>query len=468
MIIGKIARKLKLFKQTYSTNAYGERVVSDNSYVTIYGDFDFKGGNTSFDADALINDQPIECLIRYRTDIGVSPQYFISNGSTNYSIKSIKEIGRKDKMVILLEKNDVVDLSQTAANQFVFTIDTENTSIGSSLNTQFMMPLVSGGSYNAVVNWGDGSSDTITSYNQQEVTHTYSSAGQYEISIEGTLQGWQFNNAGDRLKMLDVKQWGVLDLSTNAAFYGCANLDASATDAPNVSSTSFNTMFRDCTNFNGAIGNWDISSVTRIDQCFYQCSTFNQPLNNWNVSNVTNMSYMFYNCLSFDQDLNSWDTSNVERMDATFLNASQFNGDIYSWDTTNVENMIAMLYNCDLFDQSLAAWNIESVTNFTNFMQNASGLSTTNYDATLISWAAQSVSQNESINFGGSQFTESAYASRFSLIEDDGWTIVDGGIFDPTPADYISILNTRVVAAGGVVENTTASQQFLQTLNDIS
>ena len=468
MIIGKIARKLKLFKQTYSTNAYGERVVSDNSYVTIFGDFDFKGGNTSFDADALINDQPIECLIRYRTDIGVSPQYFISNGSTNYSIKSIKEIGRKDKMVILLEKNDVVDLSQTAANQFVFTIDTENTSSGSSLNTQFMMPLVSGGSYNATVNWGDGSSDTITSYNQQEVTHTYSSAGQYEISIEGTLQGWQFNNAGDRLKMLDVKQWGVLDLSTNAAFYGCANLDASATDAPTVSSTSFNTMFRDCTNFNGAIGNWDISSVTRIDQCFYQCSTFNQPLNNWNVSNVTNMSYMFYNCLSFDQDLNSWDTSNVERMDATFLNASQFNGDIYSWDTTNVENMIAMFYNCDLFDQSLAAWNIESVTNFTNFMQNASGLSTTNYDATLISWAAQSVSQNESINFGGSQFTESAYASRFSLIEDDGWTIVDGGIFDPTPADYISILNTRVVAAGGVVENTTDSQAFLQDLNDIS
>ena len=155
-------------------------------------------------------------------------------------------------------------------------------------------------------------------------------------------------------------------------------------------------------------------------------------------------------------------------MDASFFNCSQFNGDIYSWDTTNVENMQSMLYNCDLFDQSLAAWNIESVTNFTSFMQNATGLSTTNYDATLISWAAQSVSQNESINFGGSQFTESAYASRFSLIEDDGWTIVDGGIFDPTPADYISILTTRVEAAGGVVENTTDSQAFLQDLNDIS
>ncbi len=468
MIIGKLDRKLKLYTQTYSTNAYGERVVSDNSYVTIYADFDFKGGNTNFDADALINDERIECLIRYRTNIGVSPQYFISNGSTNYSIKSIKEVGRKDAMVLLLEKNDVVDLSQTAPNQFVFTIDTENTSSGSSLNTQFMMPLVSSGTYNATVNWGDGSSDTITSYNQQEVTHTYSSAGQYEISIEGTLQGWQFNNAGDRLKMLDVKQWGVLDLSTNAAFYGCTNLDASATDAPTVSSTSFLSMFRNCTNFNGAIGNWDIGTVTNLQECFRECRTFNKSLNSWNLINVTTINSMFRECNSFDQDLNSWNTSSVENMTFAFYNCSQFNGDIYSWDTTNVENMRLMLYNCDLFDQSLAAWNIGNVSNFTGFIQDATGLSTYNYDATLIAWALQTVNSGLSINFGGSQFTESAYASRFSLIEDDSWTIVDGGIFDPSPADYISVLNTRVVAAGGVVENTTDSQAFLQTLNDIS
>jgi len=468
MIIGKLDRKLKLFTQTFSTNAYGERVVSDNSFVTIYADFDFKGGNTNFDADALINDERIECLIRYRTNIGVSPQYFISNGSTNYSIKSIKEVGRKDAMVLLLEKNDVVDLSQTAANQFVFTIDTENTSSGSSLNTQFMMPLVSSGSYNATVNWGDGSSDTITSYNQQEVTHTYSSAGQYEISIEGTLQGWQFNNAGDRLKMLDIKQYGVLDLSTSAAFYGCTNLDSSATDAPTISSTSFYRMFRDCTNFNGAIGNWDVSNVTNLRDCFYNATTFNKPLNSWNVSSVTSLQSTFQNCSSFDQDLNSWDTSNVETMYGVFLSARQFNGDIYSWDTTNVENMSYMFYNSDLFDQSLAAWNIGNVTNFSSFMQNASGLSTTNYDATLIAWALQPLNTGLSINFGGSQFTESAYASRFSLINDDSWTIVDGGIFNPTPAQYISILSTRVVAAGGVVENTTDSQAFLQTLNDIT
>ena len=468
MIIGKLDRKLKLYTQTYSTNAYGERVVSDNSYVTIYADFDFKGGNTNFDADALINDERIECLIRYRTNIGVSPQYFISNGSTNYSIKSIKEVGRKDAMVLLLEKNDVVDLSQTAPNQFVFTIDTENTSSGSSLNTQFMMPLVSSGTYNATVNWGDGSSDTITSYNQQEVTHTYSSAGQYEVSIEGTLQGWQFNNAGDRLKMLDVKQWGVLDLSTNAAFRGCFNLDASATDAPTISTTDLRQTFQYCYSFNGYVNDWNTTNVTNLFAVFFSCYTFNQPLNSWDVSSVTNLSQSFRECLVFDQDLNSWDTSNVENMSQTFYNCSQFNGDIYSWYTTNVERMDLMFRDCDLFDQSLAAWTIARVSNFTNFMQNATGLSTSNYDATLIAWALQPVHNGISINFGGSQFTESAYASRFSLIEDDSWTIVDGGIFDPTPADYISILTTRVVAAGGVVENTTDSQAFLQTLNDIS
>jgi len=79
--------------------------------VTIYGNFDFKSGDTKYDADALINKQMIECLVRFRTDIGVSPQYALTFGTTVYSIKSIKEVGRKDKLILTLVETDAQDLT---------------------------------------------------------------------------------------------------------------------------------------------------------------------------------------------------------------------------------------------------------------------------------------------------------------------------------------------------------------------
>ena len=43
---------------------------------------------------------------------------------------------------------------------------------GVSNNDQITLPLVSGGTYNFLVQWGDGNSDTITVWNQAETTHT--------------------------------------------------------------------------------------------------------------------------------------------------------------------------------------------------------------------------------------------------------------------------------------------------------
>ena len=111
MIFGKLDRKLKLYKRTFNNDLYGERTVDVQSFVTIYGSFDFKSGNTTYDADALINKEKIECLVRYRTDIGVSPQYALTFGSTVYSIKSIKEVGRKDKLILTLVETDAQDLT---------------------------------------------------------------------------------------------------------------------------------------------------------------------------------------------------------------------------------------------------------------------------------------------------------------------------------------------------------------------
>jgi hypothetical protein len=87
---------------------------------------------------------------------------------------------------------------------FEFTINTANTSAGSTASDQFKLPLVSSLPLNAVVDWGDGSSDTITVFNQAETTHTYATYNEFTISITGDLSGWKFNNGGDKLKMKNV------------------------------------------------------------------------------------------------------------------------------------------------------------------------------------------------------------------------------------------------------------------------
>jgi len=434
MIIGKIDRKLKLYKQVFSTNAYGERVVASNTFVTIYGDFDFKGGNTSFDADALINDEKIECLIRYRTDIGVTPQYYISNGSTNYSIKSIKEVGRKEKMILLLEKNDVIDLAAVTPTPsdptaWTFSINTSNLTTGSSTASQFKLPLTSSGTYDLVVDWGDNTTDTITTYNQSEVTHTYATAGSYNIKCtpnNSTLIDILFNAGGDRNKIIDISQWGSVEFKSNAVFFNCNYLDVSATDAPAINTNGLSSLFRGCFSFNGAINHWDISGVTQLNNCFESSYTFNQPLNDWDVSQVTNASFIFKDCRSFNQPLNSWDTGSFTQIREAFANCINFNQNLNTWDTANVTNMFKTFFAATNFDQSLL-WDISNVTDIRDFLRNGE-LSTANYDATLISWSGQDVSLNESTNFGDSEYsTGDAETARAVLINDKGWTIVDGG-----------------------------------------
>jgi hypothetical protein len=256
------------------------------------------------------------------------------------------------------------------------------------------------------------------------------------ISIDGTIQGWQFNAPGDYLKLNNINRWGALDIHNIAMFFRCANMTCTATDAPTVSTTSFYRMFRGCSNFNGPIGNWDVSGATRIDECFKGCSTFNQPLNSWDVSNINVFAQAFNSCGNFVQDLNDWQINNSEivNMYAMFYNCFNFNGDIYSWDTSKVWNMALMFYNCQRFDQSLAAWNVESVTNFGDvnlgFMRLAAGLSTSNYNLTLVSWAHQNVNIGLEVDFGGSQYSAggAAAASRNILTSaPNNWIISDGG-----------------------------------------
>jgi len=245
-------------------------------------------------------------------------------------------------------------------------------------------------------------------------------------------------------------------------------------------------MFSDNDAFNQDISSWDTSSVTDTQYMFFKATAFNQPIGSWNVGNVTNMKQMF-NITSFNQDISSWDMSSVTSIDAMLGNNTAFNQPIGNWNTSNISNFGFALYNSDAFDQSLANWNILSMTTAGQFMRLSTGLSTSNYGATLVSWEAQlqaaypggvGYTRVISIDFGGSQYSlgSAAETARTSLINTYGWTITDGGgiastklldIYSGASAAY-SLRDLADASVGNPVVNVrrssdNATQDFTST-----
>ena len=271
-----------------------------------------------------------------------------------------------------------------AANcDFVSTWDT--TKAGSASDT-VVLPLLSGGTYSGTIDWGDGNSDSLSYANRQ---HTYASGGVYTITISGSdIEGFQFNNGGDKLKLLDVTNCGNLTITTDRSFHGCSNLIWTATDPLTINTSSMGNMFRACTNFNGAIGNWDVSNVTSMVDMFYQASSFNQDIGSWNTSNVTGAGFvrMFFAATSFNQDIGSWDVSGATNMSGIFRGASSFNQDIGSWDTSSVTGMLSMFESASSFNQDISGWDVSSVTNMDSMFYRASS-----FNQDISGWDVSSV-----------------------------------------------------------------------------
>lgn len=334
-----------------------------------------------------------------------------------------------------------------AAGEFITTWKTDNP--GSSSSTQITIP-TTGSGYNYTVDWGDSSTDDtgVTG----NITHTYSAAGTYTVTITGSFPRIYFNNSGDRRKILSVQQWGAIGwTSMERAFAGASNLVINASDAPDLSGVStLNNMFNGATSFNQSINSWDLSNITSLYSMFNGATSFNQSLNSWDVSNVTDMSNMFFNASSFNQSLSSWDVSNVNymngmfgntpfnqnigswdvsnviNMNGMFLGASSFNQNISGWDVSNVTSMGYMFENATAFNQNLAAWNMSNASDMEGMFSGVT-LSKLNYNLILIGWSIQSLQSDAIFDGGNSQYCLTASASRGILTNTYNWTITDGG-----------------------------------------
>ena len=256
-----------------------------------------------------------------------------------------------------------------------------------SATTGIELPYSPTGTYSGTIDWGDGNFSANTYGNR---AHTYSSPGNYTVTITGTIEGWRFLNyaISYRTNIKEIISWGTLrgESGSNAyMFTDCSNLTLTGvTDTPNlVGITSLENMFGGCTSLTTVnnMNSWNVSNVTNMFGMFGSAFNFNQNIGSWNVSGVTNMSDMFFEAQTFNQNIGNWNVSSVTDMRSMFYYASNFNQNIGSWDVSSVTDMREMFRLASSFNQNIGSWDVSSVTFMGQMFQNA-----LNFNQDLSNW----------------------------------------------------------------------------------
>ena len=341
----------------------------------------------------------------------------------------------------------IASIAKAQTDPFITVWKTDNP--GTSEDNQI---IISGTGTDYLIEWeevgneANNGSETGT----DEHTVTFPSAGTYRVKISGDFTRIEFNNQGDKEKILDIEQWGDIVWSSFArAFYGCRNLTVNSTDAPDLASvTNLSRMFWGINDMGGELSEWDVSNIKNMSGMFlgnrnlsygisawdvssvedmsnmFQNSRFNQDLSNWDVSHVkdmsfmfdglfgfesdlsswdvssvTDMAHMFSSCFSFNSDLSGWDVSNVTNMNYMFGYAYDFTSDLSNWDVSNVTNMSFMFNNARLFNSDLSSWDVSNVTTTRGMFNNAN-----EFNSDLSSWDVASVTDMRTMFRGADVF----------------------------------------------------------------
>lgn len=260
----------------------------------------------------------------------------------------------------------LLSFSTLAQSPFITIWKTDNTLHNSSAADQIIIP-TTGSGYDYDLTWEEVGNtvnrDTLFNVTG-DTTITFPSAGSYQVSISGDFPRIHFNNAGERLKILSIEQWGDISWTSMAnSFYGCSNLVINASDAPDLSGVqSLEGMFNRATSMNSDLNNWDVSTITNMSSMFSEAANFNGNIISWDVSNVSDMSYTFYFATSFNSHISWWDVSNVVNMRSMFAFTSVFNSDIGDWDVSKVTNLRGTFTSASAFNRDITDWDVSNVT----------------------------------------------------------------------------------------------------------
>jgi surface protein len=220
------------------------------------------------------------------------------------------------------------------------------------------LPLFEGFDYDFTVDWGDGKSDHITSYDDPNAVHIYEINGNYTLTISGKLGLWRSYKVSS-CELLAVHHLGDChwqDLSN--AFYGCKMLES----------------------YNGAIP----KTVKDLSFMFDECESLERvSLSNSHTYNVKNMRHLFSNCKRLKYlDLSSFCTKNTKSMKSMFEGASALNFlDISNFNTSKVESMEKMFKDCHSLESlDLNHFKTYSVESFRNMFTHCNSLLRLNVD----------------------------------------------------------------------------------------
>ena len=246
----------------------------------------------------------------------------------------------------------LISIEAGQVRPFKFTIQT------GGANTQFELPLTSpsGKQPNIVVNWGDGSgTTTITSALSSDRFHTYTSAGTYQIIVNGYCPGFNVdNNTSYKGLYRSVDDWGQVEFE-QIDFYGCSNLTTIPADVSN-----------------NATLNEGLNTVLRFNSTFRQTGLTIIPSGLFDyASNVTSFvnTFVFIGIPSIPSGLFDNNT-NVTSFSGTFnacLSLTSIPSGLFD-NNTQVVNFESVFRNCRSITSIPANFfsNNQSVTTFAN------------------------------------------------------------------------------------------------------
>jgi hypothetical protein len=254
-------------------------------------------------------------------------------------------------------------------NRLIFSVKTDNA--GTSASNQFTIP-TTGIGYLYDIETSDG--QTITGLTGN-TTITFPSAGTYDVYISGSFPQFYFNFTGDRLKLLDLKNFGIYALgyaNQAGAFRGCENMIISATD----------------------IGHFE--NVTNFTRCFQACRSITSlPL--ISTSNTTTFNAAFEGCSGL-----------IEFPNLDFSSSNDFRFFINGGTSLTT-------FPANMFDNSTASNYFYAFT--------STNLSTQSIDDILVSLDTSGVSNGTFLQSGGGNTPSATGLTAKANLISKGWTV---------------------------------------------